>query len=64
MICRSPSPISVSFWRNSWKDEFLEAQLERDRYTEEHLAKSEADKEILLQRMLVPAALTIAILQS
>jgi hypothetical protein len=39
-----------------WEDEYLEAQLEEDKYMEEDLAKSEADKEVLLQRMLVPIA--------
>jgi len=38
-------------FRHMWENEFLEAQLQRDRYTEEHLAKVEADKHITLQRM-------------
>jgi hypothetical protein len=36
-----------------WEEEYLEAQLEEDRYMEEDLAKTEADKEVILQRMSV-----------
>lgn len=36
-----------------WKNQFLEAELERDRYQEAHLEKVEADKDIILRRMLV-----------
>jgi hypothetical protein len=49
-------------FRDMWEEEYLEAQLEEDRYMEEDLAKTEADKEVILQRMsvaLVPFITTL-----
>ncbi len=40
-------------FQNMWESQFLEAELERDRYHEAHQEKIEADKEIILRRMLV-----------
>lgn len=34
-----------------WENQFLEAELERDRYHEAHQEKIEADKEIILREM-------------
>jgi hypothetical protein len=40
-------------FQGMWEDKYLEAQLEEDRYFKESLAKSEADKAIISQRMYV-----------
>lgn len=40
-------------FQNMWEKRFLETELEQDQYSEEHRAKSEADKYILWQRMWV-----------
>ena len=40
-------------FQDMWENQFLEAGLERDRYFEAHQEKTEADKEIILRRMLV-----------
>ncbi|KAF2117310.1 hypothetical protein BDV96DRAFT_644734 [Lophiotrema nucula] len=52
-------------FQNMWENRFLEAELERDRYHEAHDEKREADKEIILRRMLVwQTGRFVAILQS
>lgn len=40
-------------FQHMWENQFLEAELERDRYFDAHQEKIEADKEIILRRMLV-----------
>ena len=40
-------------FQDMWENQFLEAELERDRYYGAHQEKIEADKEIILRRMLV-----------
>jgi hypothetical protein len=44
-------------FRDMWEEGYLEAQLEEDRYFEESLAKSEADKAIISQKMYVAVLL-------
>ncbi|KAL7969223.1 hypothetical protein HDV63DRAFT_66176 [Trichoderma sp. SZMC 28014] len=39
-------------FQDMWENQFLEAELEGDRYFEAHQEKIEADKEIILRRML------------
>ena len=40
-------------FQDMWENQFLEAELESDRYREAHQEKIEADKDIILRRMLV-----------
>ena len=40
-------------FQNMWENQFLEAELECDRYHEAHQDKIDADKEIIFRRMLV-----------
>jgi hypothetical protein len=40
-------------FKDMWENQFLEAELERDRYFEAHQEKREADKDIIFRRMLV-----------
>lgn len=40
-------------FQDMWENQFLEAELERDRSFEAHQEKTEADKEVILGRMLV-----------
>ncbi|KAI9802420.1 MAG: hypothetical protein M1825_002804 [Sarcosagium campestre] len=40
-----------TIFQDMWENQFLEAELEGDRYYEAHQEKTEADKEIILQRM-------------
>ena len=51
-ILQSRAALKREF-QNMWEKRFLEAELERDQYCEEHRAKSEADKYILWQRVSV-----------
>ena len=46
-------PRLENLFQDMWKNQFLEAELKRDRYFEAHQEKVEADKEIILRRMLV-----------
>ena len=55
----APTAISQSRWletvfQDMWGSHFLEGELEADRYSEAHQEKIEADKEIILRRMLMP----------